>query len=144
MTGTTIVFIPDDTIFDAMDFSYNTISTRIKNAAYLTPGVMFTLVDETSGKQERFYFEGGQKTWLRNLVGTQPMLSPLFFIEKEGKEVMVEIAFQFVDSTNDTILSFTNNIRTIDGGTHVLGFKDALLTVINEVAAEKGLIDKKI
>lgn len=144
VSGTTITFIPDDTIFDAMEYSYNTIVTRIKNAAYLTPGVMFTIVDETTGKQERFYFEWGQKTWLRNLVGTQKVLSPLFFIEQEGKEVLVEVTCQFVDSTNDTILSFTNNIRTIDGGTHVLWFKDALLTVINEVAANKWLIDKKI
>lgn len=144
VSWTTIMFIPDDTIFDVMEFSYNTVSTRIKNAAYLTPGVMFTIVDEITGKQERFYFEWGQKTRLRNLVGTQKILSPLFFVEKEGKEVMVEIAFQFVDSTNDTMLSFANNIRTIDGGTHVLWFKDALLTVINEVAANKGLIDKKI
>ena len=144
VSGTTITFIPDDTIFDAMEFSYNTIVTRIKNSAYLTPGVMFTIVDEVSGKQERFYFEGGQKTWLRNLVGTQKVLSPLFFIEQEGKNVFVEVACQFVDSTNDTILSFTNNIRTIDGGTHVLGFKDALLTVINEVATAKWLVDKKI
>lgn len=57
VTGTTIIFIPDDTIFDTMEFSYSTIATRIKNAAYLTPGVMFTFVDELSGKQERFYFE---------------------------------------------------------------------------------------
>jgi DNA gyrase subunit B len=57
VTGTTITFIPDDTIFDTMEFSYNTLATRIKNAAYLTPGVVFTIVDEVSGKQERFYFE---------------------------------------------------------------------------------------
>lgn len=144
VTGTTIIFIPDDTIFDTMEFTYSTIATRIKNAAYLTPGVMFTFVDEISSKQERFYFEGGLKTWLCNLVGTQRPLSPLLSLEQEGKNVMVEIACQFVDSTNDTILSFTNNIRTIDGGTHVLGFKDALLEVINEVAAAKGAIDKKV
>jgi len=120
LTGTTITFIPDDTIFDTMEFSYSTIATRIKNAAYLTPGVMFTLVDETSDKQERFYFEGGLKTRLRNLVGMQRPLSPLLYVEQEGNNVMVEVACQFVDSTNDTILSFTNNIKTIDGGTHVL------------------------
>jgi DNA gyrase subunit B len=57
VNGTTITFVPDDTIFDTMEFSYTTLATRIKNAAYLTPGVMFTLVDEVSGKQERFYFE---------------------------------------------------------------------------------------
>lgn len=144
VTGTTITFVPDDTIFDTMEFSYNTLATRIKNAAYLTPWVVFTIVDEVSGKQERFYFEWGQKTWLRNLVGAQKVLSPLIAIEQEGNEVMVEIACQFVDSMNDTLLSFVNNIRTIDGWTHVLGFKDALLTVVNEVAANKWLIDKKI
>jgi DNA gyrase subunit B len=144
VSWTTITFVPDDTIFDVMEFSYSTIATRIKNAAYLTPGVVFTIIDEVSGKQERFYFEWGQKTWLRNLVGTQRVLSPLIFIEKEGKEVMVEVACQFIDSMNDTLLSFVNNIRTIDGWTHVLWFKDALLTVINEVATNKWLIDKKI
>jgi len=141
---TTITFIPDDTIFDTMEFMWSTLVTRIKHAAYLTPGVTFTLIDEVSGKQERFLFAGGIKTWLTNLVWTQKVLSPQVHIEQEGKEVMVEIACQFVNSANNTLLSFVNNITTKDWGTHVLWFKDALLEVINEVAAEKGEVDKKI
>ena len=142
--GSIISFIPDDTIFDTIEYSYNIIATRLRHAAYLTPGVSFTFIDETSGKQERFYFEGGIKTWLMNLAGTQKKLSEQFFIDREGKDCWAEISFQFVDSTNDNIMSFVNNITTKDGGMHVLGFKDALLKVINEVAQAEGEIDKKI
>ena len=144
--GTTIIFVPDDTIFDTMEYSYHTIATRMKHAAYLTPGVTFTVIDKrtTSGKQERFYFEWGIKTRLRNLVGTQKVLSPVFYHFDEGDEVQLEVAFQFVDSTNDQMLSFANNITTRDGGTHVLGYKDALLRAINEFAKEKGEIEKKL
>lgn len=142
--GSTITFVPDNTIFDTMEFSYHTLATRLKHAAYLTPGVTFTIVDHTKHKQERFYFEGGIRTWLKNLLGTQKALSQQFYLEQEGKDVMAEIAFQFVDSTNDNIMSFVNNITTKDWGTHVLWFKDALLKAINEFAQAKGEIDKKI
>jgi len=144
VNGTTITFIPDDTIFDTMEFSWHTVATRMKHAAYLTPWVTFTLVDEVREKQERFYFEWGIKTWLKNLLGTQTPLSDQFYVEQEGKEVLVETAFQFVDSTNDNIMSFVNNITTKDGGTHVLWFKDALLKAVNEFAHSVGEIDKKI
>ncbi len=144
--GTIISFTPDDTIFDTLEFSYHTLSTRMKHAAYLTPGVTFTILDKrtSTGKEERFYFEWGIKTRLKNLVGGQKVLSPIFYHEAEGEEVQVEIAFQFVDSTNDNLLSFANNITTKDGGTHVLWFKDAVLTAVNNVAKDKGEIDKKI
>ncbi len=144
VTGTTISFIPDDTIFDTMDFSYHTLSTRLKHSAYLTPGVTFTLIDEVSKKEERYYFEGGIQTWLQNLVWSQHLISKPFYINAEGNDVWAEIAFQFADSSNDNTLSFVNNITTKDGGTHVLGFKDALLKVVNEYAQEKGVLDKKI
>ena len=144
VTGTTISFIADDQIFDTMEYSYHTISTRLKHSAYLTPGVTFTLIDETSKKQERFYFEGGIQTWLKNLMGSQNAISKPFYLNVEGNEVWAEIAFQFADTSNDNTLSFVNNITTKDGGTHVLGFKDALLKVVNEYAAAKGVLDKKI
>jgi len=142
--GTTISFVPDDTIFDTLDFVWSTVVTRMKHGAYLTPGVTFTMIDEVTGKQERFYFEWGIKTWLKNLVGNQKLLSPQIYLEQEGNDVAVEIACQFVNSTNDQLLSFANNITTKDGGTHVSGFKDALLEVINEIAVAKDAVDKKI
>jgi DNA gyrase subunit B len=144
INGSTISFQPDDTIFETTEFSYYTIATRLKHAAYLTPGVVFTLVDETKNKAERFYFEWGIKTWLTNLVGTQNPLTPQFALMKEGNDVLAEIVFQFVDSSNDNIMSFVNNITTKDGGTHVVGFKNALLTVVNDLAKEKQVLDKKI
>ncbi len=144
VNGTTISFIPDDTIFDTMEYSYHTISTRLKHSAYLTPGVTFTLIDEVSKKEERYYFEGGIKTWLKNLMGPQNAISQPFYINAEGNDVRAEISFQFADTSNDNTLSFVNNITTKDGGTHVLGFKDALLRTVNEYAQAKGIIDKKI
>lgn len=81
---------------------------------------------------------------MKNLVGNQKLLSPQIYLEQEGKDVAVEIACQFVNSTNDQLLSFANNITTKDGGTHVSGFKDALLEVINEIALAKDEVDKKI
>lgn len=142
--GTTIIFTPDDTIFDTMEFMWSTLYARIKHAAYLTPGVTFTLIDEVSGKEERFLYEWGIKTWLSNLVDDQKVVSPQVAFEQEWNEVMVEIACQFVNTTNSTTLSFVNNITTKDHGTHVLWFKDALLEVVNEFAKTHDLYDKKI
>lgn len=144
VNGTTIIFIPDETIFDTMEFMWSTIHARVKHAAYLTPGVTFTLIEETSGKEERFLYEWWIKTWLSNLVDDQKILSPQIAFEKEWKEVMVEIACQFVNSTNSSTLSFVNNITTKDHGTHVLGYKDALLEVVNDFAKQHELTDKKI
>ena len=144
--GSVIMFTPDDTIFDTMDFSYHTLATRMKHAAYLTPWVTFTIVDKTTSnlKEERFYYEWGIKTWLKNLVGTQTTLSPIFYHIEDLEEVQVEVAFQFVDSMNDNLLSFANNITTKDGGTHVLWFKDAILVAVNDFAKEQWEIDKKV
>lgn len=71
-------------------------------------------------KKQRFCYEGGIKTWLKNLVGEQKVLSSVHYINQEGNEVLVEIAFQYINSPNDNGLSFVNNINTVDGGTHVI------------------------
>jgi len=142
--GTTVTFLPDPTIFDAVEFVESTELLRMKQAAYLTPGVTFTFVSEKTGDKERFYYEGGIKTWLNNLVGEQQRLSSSHYFKAEGKNCLAEISFQFVATSNDHTLSFVNNIPTRDGGAHVLGFKSALLTIMNEIGKEKDKIDKKI
>jgi DNA gyrase subunit B len=142
--GTTVYFKPDGTVFETLDFVLGTEVARMKNAAYLTPGVSFTLIDERVNYAERFCFEGGIKTWLSNMVDDQEIVSQPHYLNIEGKECMVECSFQFLNSTNENLLSFVNNIPTKDGGTHVVGFKEALLTRINELAKEKDKVNKKI
>lgn len=144
VSGTSVTFWPDGSIFETTKFIYETLVTRIKFAAYLTPGVTFTISDVAGDKHQRFCYEGGIKTWLKNLVGEQKILSQPQYMMQEGNDVLVEVAFQYVNSSNDNGLSFVNNINTIDGGTHVLGFKNALLNVINETAKAKGKVDGKI
>jgi len=136
--------MPDASIFDTIDFNGSTEIARMKQAAYLTPGVTFTFINEKDNTRQRFYFEWGIKTWLNNLVWEQTRLSSPHYINKEWEDCLAEITFQFVNTSNDHTLSFVNNIPTKDGGTHVLWFKSALLTAINEIWKEKDKIDKKI
>ncbi len=139
-----IKFLADETIFETLEYSYSTLSARLKHGAYLTPWVTFTILDERTWETERFYYEWGIKTWLSNLVGEQKILSPIYFISKEGKDVLAEISLQFVNSTNSNLLSFVNNITTNDGWTHVIGFKNAMLKVVNEMSETLWETDKKI
>ncbi len=144
INGTTVHFKPDGTVFETLDFFLGTEIARMKNAAYLTPWVSFTLIDERADYAQRFCFEGGIKTWLANIVDDQEIVSQPHYLNIEWKECLVECAFQFLNSTNENLLSFVNNIPTKDGGTHVVGFKEALLTRINELAKEKDKLNKKI
>lgn len=143
-TGTTVSFKPDATIFETVEFSQTFEIARLKQSAYLSPGITFNFINKKTGFRQRFYFEWGIKTWLTNLVGSQQALSSQHYFKVEGKDCLAEIAFEFVNTSNDHILSFVNNIPTIDGGSHVLGFKSALLNIINEVGKEKDKINKKI
>lgn len=143
-TGTIVNFLPDKTIFDTIEFLSSTEVARMKQAAYLTPGVTFTILDEREDIRERFYYEWGIKTWLNNLVWEQTRLSSPHYINQEWNECLAEIIFQFVTTSNDHTLSFVNNIPTKDGWTHILGFRSALLQAINEIWKEKDKIDKKI
>ncbi len=141
---TTVKFKPDATVFETVEFSQSIEIARMKQSAYLSPGITFNFVNKKTGFKQRFFFEWGIKTWLKNLVGTQMPLSSAHYFKAEGKDCLTEIAFEFVDSPNDHILSYVNNIPTIDGGSHILGFKSALLNIINEVGKEKDKINKKI
>ncbi len=143
-TWTMVKFKPDPEIFETVEFNASTILTRLKHSAYLTPGVSFTLIDERSDLRQRFYFQWWIKTWLWSLTFGQKTISPPFYLNQEGQDVLIEIAFQFLSTNNSVLLSFVNNIHTPDWWTHVVGFKNALVKVVNEIAQSKGLIDKKI
>jgi len=145
-TGTSVTFRPDGSIFETTEFLQHIILQRVKQAAYLTPWVTFTFINENENFYQRFYFENGIKTRLTSLVDKQQTLTSAHYFKTETDDCWIEITFQYVNtaSVNDSILSFVNNIPTKNGGTHVLGFKSALLKIINEIGKEKGKIHKKI
>lgn len=142
--GTSVTFLPDPTIFDTTEFIEWYEIQRMKQAAYLTPGVTFTFIDRKAWTKARYYYEWWIKTWLNNLVWEQERLSSPHYFKAEWKDCLAEIAFQFVATSNDHTLSFVNNIPTRDGWSHILWFKSALLKIINEIWKEKEKIDKKI
>ena len=143
-TGTSVTFMPDGTIFETLEFSETAEVARMKQAAYLTPGVSFTFKNLKTWLMSRFMYEWGIKTWLKNLVWNQQPLSSAHYFRAETENCQAEISFQFVNTNNDHTLSFVNNIPTKDGGTHILGFKSALLKIMNEIGKERDKIDKKI
>ena len=143
-TGTSVTFMPDGTIFETLEFSETAEVARMKQAAYLTPGVSFTFKNLKTWLMNRFMYEWGIKTWLKNLVWNQQPLSSAHYFKAETENCQAEISFQFVNTNNDHTLSFVNNIPTKDGGTHILGFKSALLKIMNEIGKERDKIDKKI
>ena len=143
-TGTSVTFMPDGTIFETLEFSETAEVARMKQAAYLTPGVSFTFKNFKTWLMSRFMYEWGIKTWLKNLVWNQQPLSSAHYFKAETENCQAEISFQFVNTNNDHTLSFVNNIPTKDGGTHILGFKSALLKIMNEIGKERDKIDKKI
>lgn len=143
--GTKITFYPDGTIFDTVEFDFNTILNRIRQQAYLTKAVQLSLVDERSDEQKkyRFYFEGGVKSYVQHLNKSKEVLGGIFYAEKQVDEGLVEIALQYNNSFQETIYTFANNINTIDGGSHLTGFKTALTRTINNYARAFEILKEK-
>lgn len=140
-TGTTIRFYPDPSIFETVEFSYQTILERLRHEAYLTKGVHTKLRDERTGKKYSFYFEGGIQSYVKHLNKNRDVVNtPPFYIEKEIKDCVVEISLQYTDSYNENIKTFANHIHNPEGGTHLTGFRTALTRVINEYARKNSLL----
>lgn len=143
-TGTSISFKADDSIFESTKFSFNTILDYLRHQAYLTKGVRVHLLDEATGRNYGFYFEGGIKSYVEHLnKGKEAINNPTFYVEKQLGEVTVEVAIQYCDSFNEQVKSFANNIHNPEGGTHLTGFRTALTRVINDYARKNGLIKEK-
>ncbi|MDR0569779.1 MAG: DNA topoisomerase (ATP-hydrolyzing) subunit B [Clostridiales Family XIII bacterium] len=146
-TGSKTMFKPDPEIFEDVDFDYDTLEHRLREMAFLNKGVKISLSDERASrtKKETFYYEGGIKEFVRHQNKTKEPLHPdiIYFEVKKDDEVEVEVAMQYTDRYNETILSYANNINTTEGGTHMVGFKSALTRVFNDYARKNGFLKEK-
>jgi DNA gyrase subunit B len=143
-TGTTIRFYPDGSIFQETVFDYKWILDYLRHQAYLTKGVKASVSDERSGKAYAFYFEGGIESYVRHLNhGKEAVDEDIFYVEKEVKEAMVEVAIQYNDSFSETVMAFANNVYNTDGGTHLTGFRTSITRVLNDYARKNSLLKEK-
>ncbi len=125
--GTRTVFMADDEMFDSIEYSFDTISQRLRESAYLTKGTWITLLDERIDRERSFYFEGGLVSFVRHLNRNKETLHgrPIY-VERRDGTTTIEVALQYNDSYAENVLAFANNINTVDGGTHITGFRRAL------------------
>ncbi|MBN99018.1 MAG: DNA topoisomerase (ATP-hydrolyzing) subunit B [Gemmatimonadetes bacterium] len=140
-TGTLIQFKPDAQIFETVDFNYESISHRLRELAFLNKGMEIRVVDERSGQAESFLFEGGLVEFVRFLNEGRNTLHPEpIYLQGEREGVGVEIALQYNDGYQETLFTYANNIKTTEGGTHLVGFRTALTRTINAYAARNNLV----
>ncbi len=140
-TGFEVIFRPDAEIFDEVGFMFDTIATRLRDQAFLNAGLLLTLYEEDTGRQVRYHYSGGVRSFVEYLNLNKEVVHPhpiAFGGEKDG--VMVEAAIQYNDSYVETLLTFANTIRTLEGGTHEAGLKAALTRVCNDYARRLGLL----
>jgi DNA gyrase subunit B len=143
--GTSITFYPDPEIFkETIEFDYKWVVSYLRHQAYLTKGVYVAVYDERTKERQAFYFDGGIKSYVKNLnVGKDILSDDVFYVERQVEDSMVEVAIQYNDSYVETVKPFANNVLTPDGGTHLIGFRAALTRVINDYARKNSLIKEK-
>ena len=144
-TGTKVTFMPDASIFSTTDFKFNTISERLKESAFLLKNVTMTLTDlrDEEEVREEFHYENGVQDFVSYLNEDKETLTPVIYIDGDQQEFHLELALQYNDGYSDNILSFVNNVRTKDGGTHETGFKSAITKALNDYARKTGLLKEK-
>ncbi len=143
-TGTTVKFHPDPTIFEKTVFSYDTLATRLREYAFLNKGLKITLTDERTEKSAEFRFTGGIAEFVKHLNRGKTTLhdSPIYMEGKRGN-VEIEIALQYNDTYGENVFAFANTINTVDGGTHLSGFRSALTRTINNFAQNAGMLKEQ-
>lgn len=146
-TGTTITFQPDPTIFQTIEFSWNTILDYLRQQAYLTKGIRLRIFDKRVKGDEHaygYYFEGGVKAYVRHLNHhKESKQQTVFYCNKENDGVAVEVSLQYTDDFKETSFAFANNIYNPDGGSHVVGFRTALTRIVNSYARKQGYLKEK-
>ncbi len=144
-TGTKITFKPDKSIFTKTEYSYDILSQRLRELAFLNKGLHIKLTDERSDKESVFEFSGGIVSFVEYLnKNKNPLHNKVVYFEKSQDDINVEVALQYNDGYAETMFSFANNINTAEGGTHLSGFKSALTRAINQYAKSKNLLKDDI
>ncbi|MFN8437019.1 MAG: DNA topoisomerase (ATP-hydrolyzing) subunit B [Cytophagales bacterium] len=148
-TGTTVLFKPDDTIFTVTEYKYETVSNRLRELAYLNKGIRIELVDYREKNSdgtylgEEFYSTGGLKEFVSYLDSTRnKLIEEPIYMESDKGPIPVEVAMTYNDSYNENVFSYVNNINTIEGGTHVAGFRRALTRTLKTYAEKSGMLEK--
>lgn len=139
-TGTTITFKPDTEIFKVTKFNFDTVAERLRELAYLNKEVTMILKDENDGQEETYRFKGGLIDFVKYLDEQRTAMHKPVYIEGEKENTPVEISFEYSDSYSENVHSYVNNINTIEGGTHLVGFRTALTRTLNNYAYKNGLI----
>ncbi len=144
--GTRVTFHFDPTIFEGVDYRFETLAQRMREMAFVTRGVAIHLVDEREepfSRQMTFYFEGGIQSFVRYLNRSRRTLHDVIYAERDVDGIGIEVAFQYTDAYAETVYSFANTIYTVDGGTHLTGLRSALTRTINDYARKASLLRDK-
>ncbi|MBM7657944.1 DNA topoisomerase IV subunit B [Sporolactobacillus spathodeae] len=142
-TGSLIHFKPDSSIFSTTIFQFDVLSERLRESAFLQKGMKIVLSDERSGKEEIYQYDEGIKAFVAYLNEDKDVLHPVVAFEGKTNDMEVDVAFQYNDGYSESLISFVNNVRTKDGGTHESGFRTALTRVFNDYARKSGLLKEK-
>ena len=139
-TGTKTSFLPDTEIMQTLDYKFDTLVQRFREMAFLTRGLTIHFLDERDGREMSFYFEGGITSFVRYLNKNRNVLHAPIYVEKQVDSTLVEAAIQYTDGYAESVYAFANNINTVDGGTHLTGFRSALTRTLNDYARRNGLL----
>lgn len=139
-SGTTTIFRPDPTIFKNLDYRFDALAERFREMAFLSRGLTLVFADERAGRELTFCFEGGVTSFVRYLNRGRQVLHEPFHVEKQVEDTLVEVALQYNDGYSENVLAFANNVNTVDGGTHLTGFRAALTRTLNDYGRKAGLL----
>ena len=142
-TGTTVRFLPDPEIFQTCNFSYTTICERMQESAFLLKGLTIEVIDEEQNRDSKFFYERGLEQFVEYLNEDKNVLHKVLSFEGVKNKIEVDIAMQYTDTYSENIVSFVNNVKTVDGGSHEVGFKTALTRAFNDYAKNNGYITGK-
>lgn len=145
-TGTSITFIPDEEIFDTVEFSFDILSKRFREMAFLNKGIKIEFIDNRTEKKEIYHYEGGIKSFV-SFINDEKKFNPLhddiIYIDEVRENTAIEVAIQYTNSYQETVLTFANNINTEEGGTHLSGFRSAITKSINDYGRKYNFIKEK-